>query len=228
MMVTKDEATRYLDSVLKWNLQYVSEACIYDDGSKDETVSIAQAHGCHVTVRPDDVPTFLEHEGKFRQAAWEWMEETVKPEEGDWILCLDADEFLVHNNGASGLYHEIEDARHATGIACEIPEIFDGYGNTLYRRVDGYWSGIQGLRLVKWYPGGRFLDRKMACGSTPKCEKARWAEDLAILHVGYVNREDLLAKYNRYKDLPGHNPSHVKSILEPGTLEVWDGPVPFV
>lgn len=229
MMVTKNEADRYLDSVLLWNHQYASVACVYDDVSEDETTAIAAVHNCLVQVRPPYISSFLMHEGEFRQAAWDWMEETVKPQEGDWILSLDADEFLVHEQGVSGLYHEIEQAEKvgATGIACQVPEIFDGYGGTLYRRVDGYWGSIQALRLVKWYPGGRFLNRKMACGSVPHCEKVTWAEDMSILHVGYINNEDARAKYNRYKNLPGHNPSHVRSILEPGTLEAWDGPIPF-
>lgn len=230
MLVTKNEASRYLSAVLEWNRQYVNQICVYDDRSDDATRDVARSFDCDLRRRDLSDPSFMEDESMFRENAWRWMERAVKPEEGDWILALDADEFLVHPRGVEGVHDAIEWANELgfDGLVCNIPEIVDAYGDTLYRRVDGFWDTIRDLRLVKWKPQGYFLDRKMACGSVPtNITSPAMSSEMHILHVGHLDPKDRQAKYDRYKDLPGHNPTHVASILQPGRVEKWEGVIPF-
>lgn len=69
-MVTRNESSRYLDACLSWNLPHIDGLAVYDDHSTDDTVELARQHGAKATIRSDDVPSFMEHEGQFRQAAW--------------------------------------------------------------------------------------------------------------------------------------------------------------
>jgi glycosyltransferase involved in cell wall biosynthesis len=229
MMVTKDEASRYLSAMLEWNEQFVDEVVVYDDCSQDDTPLIVEQRGHNVITRGSGVPTFIANEGMFRQAAWTWMESVAKPENADWILTLDADEFLVLNSGDLMAEIALAEEHAADAVACRIPEIFAASGDTLYRRVDGWWDQITGTRLVRWDPTKRFAHKAMASGSVPEpIGDTYMSYNMNILHTGYLDQGDAKTKYDRYRSLPGHNMAHVKSILAPGRLEAWEGPVPFV
>lgn len=230
MVVAKNEAHRYLRPFLHWTATFTDAIYLYDDQSDDGTVAIAMSAGAFVGVRSDEVPSFVEHEGKFRQAAWEWMERVALPREGDWVICLDADEFLV----AEGSEREaLEDAAAslnalgATALNMEIPEIFAEVTSGLYRRVDGFWGTITGVRYVAWREGGQFADKALGCGSVPTYAHVANGPGPWILHVGYLDPEDRQEKYDRYMALPGHASTHVQSILLPGTIELWTGPLPL-
>lgn len=229
MVVAKNEADRYLGAFLEWTKTFVDEICLYDDQSTDDTVDRALAHGALVGVRPDDVPAFLEHEGQFRQAAWRWMETTVEPVGGDWIICLDVDEFLVDERGER---EALEEAARwvpqlGNALTLKIVEMFDQTKDGLYRRVDGFWNDIIGVRFIEWTSGGEFPSGALACGSVPTYAHPVGGPGPVILHMGYVDPLDRVAKHERYVSLPGHASSHVQSILRPGRVELWDGPLPF-
>lgn len=229
-MVVKNEADRYLGACLVWAKTFSDEIAVYDDQSTDDTVDVCINLGALTAVRPNDVPSFLEHEGRFREEAWRWMESATEPQVGDWILSLDADELLVDQRGElRGIQDDIQAAAsfNADVIAYNIPEIFAGAGGTLYRRVDGYWGSITGARLAAWRPGAKFADRQMASGSLPVGGPQFLSSDANILHLGYLDAQDRRAKHDRYIALPGHSSEHVESILAPGMLEAWDGPLPF-
>src|SRR5690606_31029008 len=60
------------------------------------------------TVRSDHVSSFAQDESEFRQWAWWWMSVVSGAEiDTDWILAIDADEFLV---------------AHGAGILSSMPE----------------------------------------------------------------------------------------------------------
>jgi len=232
-MVAKNEANRYLDACLYWLGTCVDAVHVYDDQSDDETAEIVLSHDFRLTVRPDDVPTFLEHEGKFRQAAWEAFEKKLEPEEGDWVLALDADEFVVADGKERlAIIEEIHQAERMDEQAriLRFAEIFAVTNGVPQIRRDGYWDSIAQARLFQWQPGGQLDQRLLGGGSAPTFVapyRKSVSRNLTILHYGYASDEDKKVKHHRYRTVPGHNPSLVESILKPAALVPWQGKVPW-
>jgi glycosyltransferase involved in cell wall biosynthesis len=239
-MVTRNEADRYLDSSLAWHFDIFDGIHVYDDRSDDDTVQLAEQTGCEVTQRPLNEPSFLEHEGNFRQAGWHAFEDVFGPTLDDWILALDADEFLLARaDEQDRLWQVIDEAERlaAGAVFVPIPEVFevetDDSDGCLQMsrpkvRVDGYWGQIVGTRLFRYQPGGLFANRRLASGSEPTyvshARKFR-TTDLWLMHYGYADPRDKLAKYERYSGMSHfHNDAHIRSIMEEPVLVPWDGP----
>lgn len=232
LMPIKDEAHRYLYSAVANSLEYLDDLLVYDDASTDYSVDVALNAGATVVERPAGAPSFLEHEGRFRQVAYDAMEEAFRPELGDWILAIDADESLVSTHPSEGdvrkqVEHNIiaGSFQGVQALLLEIPEFFgvDADGTPL-RRVDGEWGRIAGTRLFAWQPGGVYADRPMACGAEPTyVPKARRVAgvNLALTHWGYVSDADKKVKYQRYSAHTGHSNKHVESIPAAPTLVRW-------
>lgn len=232
LMPVKDEAARYLHSAVCNALEYLDDLLVYDDRSNDNTVDVALNAGAFVVERPVHVPSFIEHEGKFRQNAYAELEEELRPEAGDWILAIDADEALVSTHSTNSLRLQLElnilagSYVPATAILLPVPEFFglDADGRPL-QRTDGEWGRIRGTRLFAWQPGGVYADRAMACGAEPTYVPAgrhHAAANLYLTHWGYVSPADRDAKYRRYSTYTGHSNKHVESIpvSTPGTTLV--------
>lgn len=220
-LVTKNEAGRYLKRALTSILDWTDGLVVYDDQSTDDTLEVvSDIGGISTIVRPDDVPSFLENEGKFREAAWRAMEEVLEPQDGDWILTLDADEFLIAN--LADLRNELATAteRGIQALWCHVHECWAVDGEDLMVRTDGYWGSITALRACVWQPDGDFADRTMGGGSVPSYARhVATAKSFEILHLGYLRQEDREAKYQRYRQKPGHNPRHIESILKRPMLD---------
>lgn len=238
MVVTKNEAGRYLEQMLRWTQTFTDGIYVYDDQSNDSTRDVAVANGIAVGERPDSVPSFLEDEGMFREAAWSWMESAAKPRDGDWVFVLDADEFFVAAAGERlALEEEIRGVteKGGDGIFFDIPEIFAVAEGNLYQRVDGYWGTITGHRLIRYRPYSYFSKKGFASPAVPdayivgeytRYAQSWWKSGCHVLHLGYAHPDDVKAKFDRYKAMPGHNPRHVNSIPMAGRLEIWEGRVP--
>lgn len=233
VMPVKNEASRWLTDTLAHLDSMNITVLVCDDSSEDETCEIADGFLNTVVVqRPDSVPTFLQHEGRFRQWCWESLGECFEPEESDWVLAIDADEFLV------GMLDRFNPFLH-TNFAFKSPTtawsltVAEAWGldddRTPLIRKDRFWALNQQIRLTQWRADTTFPDRNMASGSVPTYARdgARHTPFLTILHYGYVRPEDRQSKYERYKAHPaGHNPAHIDSIMLPPQLERWDGEVP--
>lgn len=234
-MTVKNEADRYLASCLAWHYWAFDGMFVYDDQSEDSSPNLARSLGAIVAVRPDEVSSFVDNEGEFRQAAWEHFESVMKPSAGDWVLALDADEFLVsiHGEITSSMYRAAVAAleHKRTSVEIPIPEVFyvDAEGEP-YTRHDGYWQGLSAPRFFAYAPGGQFKQVDMACGSAPTYADTSWSDacGLTILHYGYAAAADREIKHLRYQGRRGHNPSHVASIVQKGQLTPWKGPHPKV
>jgi hypothetical protein len=208
-LVARNEADRYLTDCLSALAPLVDHIHLFDDKSTDATPFIARDLGAEVYTRPDGCPSFLDHEGLFRQAAWESM--GTLPE-GSWVVCLDADEFLT-----------ADPRPHAWGSPkrLKVREVFDIRDGEPMVRIDGFWDRIEAARLAPWTPHSAFPDRAMGCGSLPLAVSQGPFETLSepqILHYGYVRPEDREDKLRRYRSRPGHNPKHVASITKAGRL----------
>jgi glycosyltransferase involved in cell wall biosynthesis len=235
-MVVKNEEDRYLERCLAWNSRFVDKLFVYDDQSSDNTAGIAEQFGT-VVIRDNEVPSFIEHEGRFRQAAWLSMRSHMNPVPGDFILSFDADEFLVADT---------EDVRFAmdrsidamrpmhSGVLINFKEVFnitdDG---TLMYRTDGFWNRINGSRLFRFLDDNEFRDASMGCGSEPlyvsRGKHLEAVGGLRFLHFGYAKKEDRISKHKRYSSLAdsGHNDRHVASIVKPSQLSAWSGVIPL-
>lgn len=244
-MPIKNETGRFLDACLTHAMGFVDGLAVYDDRSDDDSAAVAKSHGAQVQVRPESVPSFLEHEGQFRQGAWEHFENTLHPESGDVCLALDADEFLVADvSNIADTICGVAAQAAAVGvpaITLRVPEVFDakldeqsGLFVKPSVRIDGFWGGIVGTRLFMYQPNGVFQNKPMGCGAEPTYVTARnWVypgTGLHLMHLGYALPEDRVIKYVRYTSLAnhGHAGSHVESIVQSPVLSEWAGPWPTV
>jgi glycosyltransferase involved in cell wall biosynthesis len=229
-MPTKNEAGRYLDLALSAARPVVDELFVFDDGSTDTTVRVAEGHGCLVASRHPTGPSFLEHEGKFRQMAWDVFEQAVEPEPGDWVLALDADEVVTAIGDPRELLLEaaqVSNGRGELARKISIPEVFAIRDGHPYVRMDGWWGKIEGSRFFAYRRDGLFADKPMASGSAPtyiEPETGGLIEGFWLLHLGYAKKEDQIAKYQRYSQRAGHGGHHVESILKEPRLAKWVGP----
>lgn len=213
LAVCGNEIDRYLEASLFHNTGYLDTLFVYDDQSTDGSFNLAKFGADVVVRRPDDVPAFLEHEGAFRQAAWDsWVKE-CEPKFGDWILAFDVDEFyygpLLEN--LAGDY---------TGGIIQRPEMWS-YTQNIHR-TDGQWSHISNIRFFPYAEPGRFHDRELAGGSAPSyTEKLTKLLPAHLLHYGYADPQDRRVKYARYIDRPGHSRAHIRSITRPAKVEEY-------
>ncbi len=229
LTVARNEADRYFLSMLNAVARLVDQAFVFDDQSDDDnrTVDAARHYGCEVAIRGDDEPSFLQSEGGFRQAAWSAFEALCEPAEGDWVLSLDADEIVAGPNLVQTLRYELPRRAMDGGydsVVLPIAEVFGVSGGIPQVRTDGYWGSISAPRLFAYHKGGKFMDRKMACGSEPtyvaKCRKLP-QEHVGIVHYGYCDQADRLKHYQRYVGAGGHAESHIASILTEPVTKPW-------
>jgi hypothetical protein len=226
-----------LRACLENNAHLFDELFVYDDRSDDDSVSVASDFTDNVFVRPSSIPSFLEHEGKFRFSSWNEFEYQMDPKIGDWIFSFDADEFIVSKRG--DVRESLEGAvlaasrRAAVGVMIPFPEIFDVDDDGVpLTRVDGYWGRIRGPRFFTYKPDALWSDKPMGCGSEPVyVSRGPLSSDscgIHALHFGYARNVDKKIKYDRYTSLyqHGHDDKHIQSILKDPTLVRWDGPVP--
>lgn len=236
-MVIKNEKDRYLEDCINHAFTFLDEIFVYDDRSSDGSAELAMDLGCRVVRRPDSRPSFLNHEGKFRYAAWRAFEQVMQPNLADWILSFDADEFPV---ASQDIRKTLEvaigraESSGAVGIVLPFPEIFKIDEQGFWARTDGLWNSIRGPRLFKYDVNGQWSDKSMGCGSEPDyVAKGKTSDQnygINVLHLGYAKDEDKKAKYERYSSLAqhGHNNSHIESIVKEPKLELWQGITPKV
>lgn len=234
-MVVRNEMGRYLPDTLAWLAELADgRLLVYDDQSTDGTAGyVSSEMRLPLAIRSDDTPSFSEDESAFREAAWRVLEQAYWPTTDDWILSIDADEFLVTNHPGGTSVHVSEliaDATdNATAVTFPVAEVF-GESDEKWPllRTDGYWDRIQACRLVKWRPGGTFHPRREGGGSVPSAwpKPNTTNQDLSILHYGYTTPEDRAAKHLRYRYGAGHNPVHIASIQRQPRLTKWTGMAP--
>lgn len=230
LTVGKNEEHRYLSTMLNNTAKYVDGHFFYDDRSTDRTADIALNAGCTVSVRDEDRPSFLVHEGLFRSNAWHQFEDAMAPGDGDWVLVIDCDEMFMDLDGGS--YDEFYEflAHQDQPIDLPIPEVFGlDDSNWPWVRTDGLWGTIHAPRLFPYRVGAHYyVGQRMGVPAVPSYVMAspcRSTSRYCIMHFGYVSQEDRLTKHERYTSNPeGHASAHVQSILGPSQLERWDHP----
>jgi glycosyltransferase involved in cell wall biosynthesis len=156
---------------------------VVDGGSADATVELAEAAGARV----------LEREWTGYASQKNWALEQVG-DEADWILFLDADEYLT------------EDARTAVRATIASAKA-DGYHVGRRYRFLGrelnhaYWYPDYQLRLFR-AGRGHFEDRRV---HEHLIVDGRVAEsDIDLMHENLKGISEYVGKLNRYADLEAH------------------------
>ncbi len=214
-MAVKNEASRYLESCLKWNSTHFDGVHVYDDRSTDTSVEIATQHA-KVDIRGENDPSFMESESKFRSNGLKSFFDTMLPEMGSWVISLDADEFFH----AKSIRTKLDNVpRSFDRVAFPVREIWSYTNSRLSQRMDGYWGSIKqtrAIRITEDLDISDFPKKSMGCGSVPQPGlPSIYMDDAEIFHFGYASYDDRVAKYERYSSMShGHSNSHINSILD--------------
>jgi glycosyltransferase involved in cell wall biosynthesis len=176
VIVKNEQASirRCLESV-KW----ADEIIVFDSGSTDDTVSICREYTDH--VQQTDWPGFGPQKNRALQRAT-----------GDWILSLDADEWITPDSR-----REIEQtiSHEQDAAAFRLPRLSSFCGR--FMRHSGWWPD----HVVRLFRRGaaRFSDdavheRVIVEGKTETLREP-------IMHETFVDLDELLAKMNHYSTL---------------------------
>jgi glycosyltransferase involved in cell wall biosynthesis len=178
IVITKNEEAaiaRTLDSVA-----WADEIVVVDSGSTDRTIEIARERGAKVVVTPD-WPGFGPQKNRALDLAT-----------GDWVLSLDADEWLTP---ASVEEIKATLAAHPASAAYRFPRRSSFCGR--FMRHSGWWPDY----VVRLFRRGsaRFSDdsvheRVIVDGSLGTLGEP-------ILHETFEDLDDLIGKMNRYSTL---------------------------
>jgi len=178
IIITKDNARtlkRCLDSA-----DFVDEKILFDNGSSDATLAIAAAAGCRVT-QTKDFPGFSAQKQRALAQA-----------RTDWVLALDADEWIE-----TPLRAEMLAALEAPGDAAgfDMPRHSSFCGRMLRH---GDWARDRVVRLVRRdkasYGGGLVHDRIQVQGRIVALASP-------LLHEAVFDLEQALWRMNYYSTL---------------------------
>lgn len=225
MMPVKNEARRYLRTVLQRLGEYVDGIVILDDASTDDTPAICRSFPKVIRFEQLGEALFWQDEAKLRQQLWEMTIET----EPDWILALDADELFE-----SAIKKALPLLTGQTSYDLVRFPIYHFWDGLHHYRIDGLWDPLYSkmdclLRYHKNTPY-HWNNRKLHCGRFPAEAYAQptTLSPVRLLHLGYAHRAEQHTKYQRYlaADPTGrYCPlSHYQSIVA-GTprLKPWNG-----
>jgi len=175
VVITKNEEAvirRCLESVT-----WADEIIVVDSGSTDRTLEICRKLGAQVHVTPD-----WPGPGPQRNRA-------IDLASGDWILALDADEWVPEE-----LRRDIEDALRAPGdkAAFRVPRLSSYCGR--YMRHGGWWPDYVSRLFRRGrarYAGGIIHDHLVPEGEvgTLRCH---------LMHEAFTDLEEVLGKVNSY------------------------------
>ena len=215
-VVARNEENKFLNSWIEHYKGMFDGRHVYDDRSTDRTRDLLVDAGWKVTERPVDAPSFLDHEGEFRQDGWDAAARALEAEPGDLIAVPDCDEFLM-------------------GEIPATPGVYDLPIDEIWRldppmvRTDGGWRN-HGPRITVYEPGAKFRDIRCGPGSIPLTDLPLVQSDLRMLHYGYCVPGAPQVKYARYSNPESnrHSPGHIESILRRPKLEPYSRPVPDV
>ena len=179
IVITRDAAHELAECLA--SAPFAAEALVVDSGSSDRTVAIARELGAHVTVT-DDWPGFGPQKNRALDLAT-----------GDWVLSLDADEWLTAES-AEEIRRAVGDG--ATGAAAfRMPRRSSFCGR--FMRHSGWWPDY----VVRLFRRGRarFSDDTVHEHVIVEGNTGTLREP--IMHETFVDLDDMLGKMNSYSTL---------------------------
>lgn len=217
-LIVHNERDRFLGPCINHLMEFCDEVRVWDDGSDDDSVAVAEKLGA--SVYHSFQHEFFEHEGRTRQHLLEWTLEA----DPTHILSIDADEFVADGDLVRAACLAREEVHTLV-----MEEVWELDGECLCIREDGGWvpHSIPALYHV---PAERdaswaILDVPLACGREPYAVRAASSHarptGTEILHFGWANESERAARHERYAVADGgrfHASSHLDSILWPPEL----------
>lgn len=197
MMLVKNEADRYLRKVLEQMFQICDKIIILDDCSTDNTMDICLEYTPY--VYGSDKSEWATNEVSQRKRLWDITRAFAK--DGDWILCLDADETMTHVNDIKKVI-EIADINQVKAISFKL---YDMWNDKEYRD-DQYWTAHQRdwVFMVRYDVNNEYEWREQAlhCGRFPvnAFEGLILSSSMKVQHWGWATKEDREKKYKRYME----------------------------
>lgn len=174
VIITKNEAHAIADCLQ--SVSWADEIIVVDSGSTDDTVKICERFGAKVTVT-DSWPGFGEQKNRALALATQ-----------SWVLSIDADERITPE-----LQKEIEQAvKNNAEASYRMPRSSSYCGQFI--KHSG-WSPDYVTRLFK-RGYGKFSDDLVHERLLP--EHLTLTLKSSILHISYINLEEVLDKTNRY------------------------------
>jgi glycosyltransferase involved in cell wall biosynthesis len=223
-LILRNELHRYLEPCLLHLLEFVDEVCVLDNGSTDgwaETLAPALGADKSRVILQLDTEADREHGSMFvnHAARRQQLLDFTLTRSPDWILAVDADEFVA--DGAQ-LRRACETQSVDTLALC-LQEVWNAYGDRLEIRQDGGW--VEHDVVMLWQPSRirqplTIVDRGPATGRTPETltHASRGHTCTALLHFGWANRAERADRHHRYVIADGgrfHNSRHLDSIMWP-------------
>ncbi len=163
------------------SVAWADETIVVDSGSTDRTVAIARELGAKVVVTPD-WPGFGPQKNRALELAT-----------GDWVLSLDADEWLTAASAEE--IRRVMATGAAGAVAYRMPRRSSFCGR--FMRHSGWWPDY----VVRLFRRGsaRFSDDIVH--ERVNVDGALGTLTEPILHETFVDLEDLVDKMNRYSTL---------------------------
>lgn len=175
IVITKNEAHNIADCLA--SVHFADEKIVFDSGSTDNTVAIAQQFTPHVVITPDWPGDGPQKNRALAQAT------------GEWVLCLDADERL-----SPDLAQEIQTVinQPSNFAAYDIP-YHSSYCGKIIRFGD--WRGESHVRLFK-RNYAKFTEDVVHCHLAVEGKIGKLNH--AIIHHPFHHLGALLHKMNDY------------------------------
>ena len=215
-ILAKNEAApdRYLRRVIERAKEFSDAVLVLDDGSTDDTASVARDLGCIVETR-SATPAW----GAEAPARRELWERAALLADGGWVLICDAD---------MELRGDPRPLTHSWGVASWAFPLVDLWNSEVTARVDGPWGfGPRTPRPWLFRPSAltgaaEWSTRGVHCGHAPAnfdlAGPCGVADDLLWLHFSFLRPEHRRAKYEAYMkvadQLSPFELAHARSVID--------------
>lgn len=214
-ILARNEADKYLDRVVRHHARF-GRVLVLDDHSDDATPLVAAEAGATVHARGQNGGPMWGRESTARAELWDWA---AKEAGLGWVLICDADQLLMGDPRPL--------CTSWTVNTWAFP-LYDLWDSEETYRADGFWQGYRHNRAWLFRPSQvpegwnpEWSSRGIHTGHCP----ANWPGMTAVappdvywLHLGWLQKADRLAKYERYRQtwdqLTPFERGHVMSIVE--------------
>ncbi len=196
MILTHNEADRYLERVIENTLLFCDEIVVLDDHSTDGTINTLDRY--FREAKP--VYTYIakntwENESGLRS---ELLETALNKRNPDWLIAIDADELYE----ADRMNEQLPYLMSQTDADWIGFRFFDMWNDEEHYRDDDIWPAGMSYapRMFRVKPDMKYIwpDKRRHCGSIPAnvLQHPGMNSRVRVKHLGWMKPEDRERKYN--------------------------------